>query len=118
MRANRGRRASLSAEVAMPERRYPCYVIYKDKAGGFRWRYHARNGQIIAAASESYARKPACLRSIAIMKASAEVPLVEDASLAPKPRGKKAAAAPAKPAAKKPASPRRRAAKPDAPPPA
>jgi uncharacterized protein YegP (UPF0339 family) len=108
----------------MPERRYPCYVIYKDKSGGFRWRYHARNGQIIAAASESYARKPACLRSIAIMKESAAVPLVEDASVAPKARGEKApkprgkAATPAKPAPKKPAAPRKRAPKPDAPPPA
>jgi uncharacterized protein YegP (UPF0339 family) len=101
----------------MPERRYPCYVIYKDKSGGFRWRYHARNGQIIASASESYARKPACLRSIAIMKASAEVPLVEDASMAPKPRGKAALPAkpaPTKPTAKKAAAPRKRAPKPEA----
>jgi uncharacterized protein YegP (UPF0339 family) len=37
----------------MSERRTPCYMIYKDKAGGFRWRCHARHGQIIAAASES-----------------------------------------------------------------
>lgn len=97
----------------MPEARYPCYVMYKDRSGGFRWRYHARNGQIIAAASESYARKPACLRSIAIMKESAAIPVVEDASLAPKPRGKKVQAAPTK----KPA-PRKRAPKTDEPAPA
>jgi uncharacterized protein YegP (UPF0339 family) len=101
----------------MPEARYPCYVMYKDKSGGFRWRYHARNGQIIAAASESYARKPACLRSIAIMKGSGEVPVVMDASLAPKPRGKAPAKPAAKPAAKKPA-PRKRAPKPKEPAPA
>lgn len=95
----------------MPEARYPCYVMYKDKSGGFRWRYHARNGQIIAVASESYARKPACLRSIAIMKASDPVAVVEDASLAPKPRGKAAA----KTAATRPKAAAKRAPKPPAP---
>ena len=35
----------------------PIFEIYTDKKGGFRWRAKARNGNILAAASEGYANK-------------------------------------------------------------
>jgi uncharacterized protein YegP (UPF0339 family) len=53
------------------------YVIYKDTAGYYRWRYKASNGKIIADSGESYHNKADCQHGINIMKASANVP-VED----------------------------------------
>jgi uncharacterized protein YegP (UPF0339 family) len=44
------------------------YLVYKDRAGLYRWRFVARNGQIIADSAESYTTKTACLNGIRIMK--------------------------------------------------
>ena len=53
------------------------YQIYKDKAGEYRWRYIAANGNIIADSGEGYINKSDCQNGIDIMKDSADVP-VED----------------------------------------
>lgn len=49
---------------------YPCYWMYKDVRGQWRWVYYASNAEEIAVSSESYVRKADCERSIQIMKAS------------------------------------------------
>lgn len=41
----------------------PCFRIYTDKAGEFRFRLHARNGKVIAV-SEGYASRNACIHGI------------------------------------------------------
>jgi uncharacterized protein YegP (UPF0339 family) len=53
------------------------YVIYKDHARQYRWRYISSNGNIIADSGEGYVNKSDCERGIAIMKQSANSP-VED----------------------------------------
>lgn len=43
------------------------FEVYEDKAGEFRFRLKARNGEVIAA-SEGYTTKAACLKGIAAVK--------------------------------------------------
>lgn len=55
----------------------PKFEIYKDKAGEFRFRLKARNGEIIAA-SEGYVKKDSCKNGIESVKKNApEAPVVE-----------------------------------------
>lgn len=50
--------------------KHPKFEVYTDKAGEFRFRLKARNGQIIAV-SEGYKAKPSCLNGIASVKKNA-----------------------------------------------
>ena len=50
--------------------RYPKFEIYTDKAGEFRFRLKATNGQIIAV-SEGYVAKNSCLNGIESMRKNA-----------------------------------------------
>ena len=45
------------------QQKHPKYEVYKDKAGEFRFRLKAKNGQIIAV-SEGYKTKTSCLNGI------------------------------------------------------
>ncbi len=55
----------------------PKFEIYKDKAGEFRFRLKASNGQIIAA-SEGYVKKDSCKNGIeSVKKNAADAPIVE-----------------------------------------
>lgn len=50
--------------------KHPKFVIYTDKAGEFRFRLKATNGQIIAV-SEGYKTKASCLNGIASVQKNA-----------------------------------------------
>ncbi len=50
--------------------KHPKFEVYQDKAGEFRFRLKARNGEIIAA-SEGYKAKPSCLNGIESVKKNA-----------------------------------------------
>lgn len=50
--------------------KHPKFEVYLDKAGDFRFRLKARNGQIVAS-SEAYKSKPACLNGIESVKKNA-----------------------------------------------
>ena len=50
--------------------KHPKYEVYVDKAGEFRFRLKARNGEIIAV-SEGYKQKPSCLNGIDSVKRNA-----------------------------------------------
>ena len=55
----------------------PKFEIYKDKAGEFRFRLKASNGQIIAA-SEGYVKKDSCKNGIeSVKKNAADAPVIE-----------------------------------------
>ncbi len=55
----------------------PKFEIYKDKAGEFRFRLKASNGQIIAA-SEGYVKKDSCKNGIESVKKNAvDAPVIE-----------------------------------------
>ena len=55
----------------------PKFEIYKDKAGEFRFRLKAKNGEIIAA-SEGYVRKFSCKKGIdSVKKNSVDAPVIE-----------------------------------------
>ncbi|MBR3861781.1 MAG: YegP family protein [Oscillospiraceae bacterium] len=56
----------------------PKFQVYKDKAGEFRFRLTARNGEIIAAASEGYKRLESCLNGIDSVRRNADSPVVEE----------------------------------------
>jgi uncharacterized protein YegP (UPF0339 family) len=57
------------------------FTLYKDKSGEYRWRFVATNGQIIATASEGYARKTDCMHGIELMKTlGPAAPVVEEES--------------------------------------
>ena len=55
----------------------PKFEVYKDKAGEFRFRLKARNGEIVAI-SEGYKAKASCLKGIESVKKNApEAPVVK-----------------------------------------
>ena len=59
--------------------KHPKFQIYKDKAGEFRFRLKAKNGEIILA-SEGYKTKTSCKKGIESVKKNApEAPIVEEA---------------------------------------
>ena len=55
----------------------PKFEVYKDKAGEFRFRLKARNGEIIAA-SEGYKRLDSCLNGVDSVRRNADSPVVEE----------------------------------------
>lgn len=56
----------------------PKFEVYKDKAGEFRFRLKATNGEIIAT-GEGYKAKPSCLKGIAsIVKNAPEAVVIEE----------------------------------------
>lgn len=58
--------------------KHPKYEVYTDKAGEFRFRLKARNGEIIAT-GEGYKSKASCLNGIESIKKNApEAPVVEE----------------------------------------
>ena len=52
------------------EVKHPKFEVYTDKAGEFRFRLKARNGEIVAA-SEGYKAKASCLNGVASVKKNA-----------------------------------------------
>jgi len=62
------------ADAAEPKN--PKFEVYKDKAGEFRFRLNAKNGQIIAT-SEGYKAKASCLNGIESVKKNAPDAAVE-----------------------------------------
>ena len=58
--------------------KHPKFEVYTDKAGEFRFRLKARNGEIIAA-SEGYKKLASCLNGIESVKKNApDSPVVEE----------------------------------------
>ena len=56
----------------------PKFEIYKDKAGEFRFRLKAKNGEIIAA-SEGYVKKDSCKNGIeSVRKNAPDAPVIEE----------------------------------------
>ena len=55
----------------------PKFEIYNDKAGEFRFRLKARNGEIILA-SEGYTRKDGCLGGVESVRKNSDSPIVEE----------------------------------------
>lgn len=56
----------------------PKFEVYQDKAGEYRFRLRARNGEIIAV-SEGYKVKASCLNGIeSVRKNAPEAPVVEE----------------------------------------
>lgn len=51
-------------------KKHPKFEVYKDKAGEFRFRLKAKNGEIIAV-SEGYKAKASCLKGIESVKKNA-----------------------------------------------
>ena len=56
--------------------KHPKFEVYLDKAGQYRFRLKATNGQIIAA-SESYKSKDGCMNGIESVKKNADSPVVK-----------------------------------------
>ncbi len=57
--------------------KHPKFEIYKDKAGEFRFRLKARNGQVIAV-SEGYKTKVSCLNGVdSVVKNAKDAPIVK-----------------------------------------
>ena len=59
------------------EQKHPKFEVYKDKAGAFRFRLKARNGEIIGV-SEGYTAKAGCKNGISsVQKIAADAKIVE-----------------------------------------
>ena len=58
--------------------KHPKFEVYEDKAGEFRFRLKARNGEIIAV-SEGYKKKASCMNGIESVKKNApDAPVVKE----------------------------------------
>jgi len=51
--------------------------LYRDTAGGWRWRLIAGNGRIIADSGESYLHRQHCAEAIDLVKGSWQAPVYE-----------------------------------------
>jgi uncharacterized protein YegP (UPF0339 family) len=51
------------------------YKVYRDVAKNWRWRFVARNGEIIAVSSEGYKNRIDCLYAINLVKLSKDAPI-------------------------------------------
>lgn len=59
----------------MAARPLPSYLMYKDAAKEWRWKYEAKNGRIIAVSSESYHNKADCRHSVDLIRGSGNDPI-------------------------------------------
>ena len=64
---------------------HPKFEVYQDKAGEYRFRLKARNGQIVAT-GESYKQLPSCLNGVDSIKRNAPDAAVEMEEAEPAPR--------------------------------
>ena len=71
-----------TVEGYTPEK-HPKFEVYTDKAGEFRFRLKARNGQIVAV-SEGYKKLESCLNGVDSVKRNApEAPVVQEEPVKP-----------------------------------
>lgn len=54
------------------------FEMYKDKAGEYRWRLKASNGQVIASSGEGYTTKASCQNGIDSVKKNAGGAAIDD----------------------------------------
>ncbi len=57
--------------VDFEQQKHPKFEVYKDKAGQFRFRLKAKNGEIILV-SEGYSAKASCLNGVESVKKNAD----------------------------------------------
>ena len=57
--------------------KHPKFEVYTDKAGEFRFRLKAKNGEVIAT-GEGYKAKASCLNGIESIRKNADSPVVEE----------------------------------------
>lgn len=53
------------------------FELYRDAAGGWRWRLRAQNGNVVADSAESYVRRADCEHGINLVRGSAEATVVD-----------------------------------------
>lgn len=53
------------------------YIVYKDRAGQWRWQLQAANGKVIADSGEGYVNKADALHGVNLVKGSAAAPVVD-----------------------------------------
>lgn len=63
------------------EKKFPKYQVYFDKAGMYRYRLLASNGQNIAVAEDGYSTKQGCLNGIDAISRAAKDADIDDSEL-------------------------------------
>lgn len=53
------------------------FELYRDHAGGWRWRLRTQNGNVVADSAEAYAHRADCERGIELVKSSATASTVD-----------------------------------------
>lgn len=53
------------------------FELYRDAAGGWRWRLRTQNGNVVADSAESYVRREDCEHGIDLVKGSAAAAVVD-----------------------------------------
>jgi uncharacterized protein len=53
------------------------FELYRDSAGGWRWRLRAQNGNVVADSAEGYVRREDCEHGIDLVKGSASAATVD-----------------------------------------
>lgn len=53
------------------------FELYKDHDAEWRWRLRTQNGNVVADSAEGYRHREDCERGIAIVKGSADAPVVD-----------------------------------------
>ncbi|KQP31660.1 hypothetical protein ASF49_09455 [Methylobacterium sp. Leaf104] len=53
------------------------FELFRDSAGGWRWRLRSQNGNVVADSAEAYVRREDCEHGISLVKGSATAPTVD-----------------------------------------
>ncbi|GBU18102.1 MULTISPECIES: DUF1508 domain-containing protein [Methylobacterium] len=53
------------------------FELYRDASGHWRWRLRVQNGNVVADSAEGYANRADCEHGIALVKRSADAPVVD-----------------------------------------
>lgn len=55
------------------------FIVFKDKAGHWRWQLQSANSKIIADSGEGYINKADCLHGVSLVKSAHSSPVVDGA---------------------------------------
>lgn len=60
----------------MPARPYPSFLIYKDEAGQFRWRYQLSIKKTLVESADSFKNRFDCVENIQLVQGCGKSPIV------------------------------------------
>jgi uncharacterized protein len=70
------------------------FEVFQGSDKGYRWRFKAANGEVVASSSESYKTKASCLNGIRVVQEGSPTATIDDHTVKGVSRSKKAETSP------------------------